>query len=148
MKATSKAHDKQVSLNTNKNYNALQAMKPWASPEDVAAFAKGRGNPRGRGGFPPRGGGRPGNAFSPRNDGFFPGGHQFQNPQLKGNPGRGQYNSPPKFQRNNAPQGQQRHNANSGNPGQNNSGANNNNFNNSYNQKSRPQGKAFRGGGH
>jgi hypothetical protein len=46
VKATSKAHDKQVSLNTNKNYNALQALKPWASSEEIAAYvARGRENP-------------------------------------------------------------------------------------------------------
>jgi hypothetical protein len=39
-----------VALNTNFNYNALQAAKPWASAEEVAAFAnRGRGAPRGRG---------------------------------------------------------------------------------------------------
>ncbi len=51
VKATSRAHDKKVALVTNKNYNALQSVKPWASPDDVSAFNRGRGFPsqRGRG---------------------------------------------------------------------------------------------------
>ncbi len=49
VKATSRAHDKKVALNTSKNYNALQAAKPWASAEEVSTFNRGRGSPRGRG---------------------------------------------------------------------------------------------------
>ncbi len=146
VKATSKAHDKQVSLNTNKNYNALQASKPWASSDDMAAYNRGRGAPRGRGGNQNRGGGGPGNAFFPRNKGFSPGGQQFQGQQRGSNPNRGQFNSPPKFQRNNAQGGQPRGNQHHGNPGPNNTN-NNHGFNGGYQQKPRPQDKAFRGGG-
>jgi hypothetical protein len=63
VKATSRAHDKKVALNTSKNYNALQAAKPWASAEEVAAFNRGRGAPRGRG-VRGRGNSRPGNDWN------------------------------------------------------------------------------------
>jgi hypothetical protein len=49
VKATSRAHDKKIALNTSQNYNALQAAKPWATAEEVAAFSQGRGATRGRG---------------------------------------------------------------------------------------------------
>jgi hypothetical protein len=69
VKATSRAHDKKIALNTNRNYNALQAAKPWASPEEVTAFNRGRGSPPGRG-IRARGGYRPGNDGNPRFDNF------------------------------------------------------------------------------
>jgi hypothetical protein len=51
VKATSQAYDKKVALSMNKNYNALQASKPWASPDDISTFIRGRGfmAQRGRG---------------------------------------------------------------------------------------------------
>jgi hypothetical protein len=51
VKATSRAHDKKVALNTCQNYKALQSTKPWASHDDVSTFNRGRGGPapRGRG---------------------------------------------------------------------------------------------------
>ncbi len=149
VKAASKAHDKQVSLNTNRNLYALQALKPWASSDDLAA-ARGRGFSRGRG-FPSQGGGRPRNDFGPRNDFNSPGGSQFPTNQRGNFQQRGQFNSPPKFQqRGNQPQGQQRNN-NSGSNLQG-GGSNNhnrgNNFNNGgYQNKPRPPNNNFRGGG-
>ncbi len=68
VKATSRAHDKKIALNTNRNYNALQAAKAWASAEEVAAFNRRGGLSRGRGGR-----GRTsfcqGNEWNPRNEG-------------------------------------------------------------------------------
>jgi hypothetical protein len=134
VKATSRAHDKQVSLNTNSNYNMMQATKPWAPAEDVVAFGRGRGSSRGR--TPQgRGGGRSGNGWNPRNN-FNAGGSEHFSPPKPFNRGRGQFPSNPRFQRG-GPQGQQPRN-------------NNNNGNNSsggYPQKSKPQNKSFRGGG-
>jgi hypothetical protein len=63
--ATSRAHDKKVALLTNHNYNALQGAKPWASAEEVAAFTRGRGSPRGRG-VHSRANFRQGNEWNPR----------------------------------------------------------------------------------
>jgi hypothetical protein len=144
VKATSRAHDKQVSLNTNKNYNMMQASKPWASSEDVATFNRGGGAPRGRG-FRGhgggRGGGRPGNDWNPRNN-FNSGGSDSSSPQKQFNKGRGQFNSNPRFQR-----GNQQSNPNRG-PQQ--GGNNNNNGPNNpggFQQKPRSQNKGFRGGG-
>ncbi len=97
VKATSRALDKKIALNTNRNYNALQASKPWASAEEVSTFNQGRGSPRGRG-MRIRGNGRPGNNWNPRNESFNPGGGHYgsnqpnQNFQNRGNfnQGRGQ----------------------------------------------------------
>jgi hypothetical protein len=128
----------------------MQATKPWATPEDVSAFAKGRGGPnRGRGGFQNRNPGRPGNDFVPRNN-SFQGGQQFSGQPRSNNPGRGNFNQPPKPQRGNPQQGQQRPNPGNHNngPGYNNHGNNNNNYNNSgYPNKPKPPNKNFRGGG-
>jgi hypothetical protein len=65
VKATSRAHDKKIALNTSRNYNALQAAKPWATAEDVAAFNRGRGAPRGCG-VRFHGNSQPGNDWNPR----------------------------------------------------------------------------------
>jgi hypothetical protein len=136
VKATSRAHDKKVSLNTSRNYNVLQASKPWAPQEDAAALARGRGAPRGRG-FRGRGGGRPGNETNPRND-FNSGGSDYGASQ-RPNRGRGSFNSNQRFPRGNHQQGQNRNNNNF------NSG---NNTGGSFQQKQRPQNnKSFRGGG-
>jgi hypothetical protein len=74
VKATSRAHDKKVALNTSRNYNAFQAAKPWASADEVATFNRGRGagaqRSRGRG---MRGGFRQGNNSNPRYDNNNPG---------------------------------------------------------------------------
>ncbi len=63
VKANSRAHDKKVALNTSRNYNALQAAKPSASADEVTAFNRGRGSPRGRG-VPNQGGFRQGNEWN------------------------------------------------------------------------------------
>jgi hypothetical protein len=139
VKATSRAHDKQVSLNTNKNYNQMQASKPWASSDDVAAFGRGRGAPRGRG-FRGRSDGRPGNVWNPRNEGYNSGGSDQASPTKTFNKGRGQFNSAPRFQRNGPQQNQQR----GQNQGNNNQGGNNNA---GFSQKARNQNKNFRTGG-
>jgi hypothetical protein len=137
VKATSRAHDKQVSLNTNRNFHLLQAAKPWASSEDTAAFGRGRGSPRGRG-FRGRGG-RPGNDWNPRHDNFNAGGQDNFSPQKPFNQGRGQFNQKSKFQRNPP------------NPNQQRAQNNGNNFisgnSSGYSQKPKPQQKNFRGGG-
>jgi hypothetical protein len=142
VKATSKAHDKQVSLNTNRNYNALQASKPWASPEDMAAAARGRGAPRGRG-FRGRGGGgvgRQGNDWNPRpNNNYNSGGNEHFSPTKQFNQGRGQFNSPNKFPRNN--------NQQQGPPRGQNHGNQHGNQNSGFQQKQRSANKPFRGGG-
>jgi hypothetical protein len=148
VKATSKAHDKQVALNSNRNFNALQAAKPWASAEEVAAFGRGRGGPKGKP-FQNQVGGRPGNDFGPRNNSFGgPGGSRFPTPQRNNNfNNRGNFNAPPKFQRNNPQQqGQQRNN--NANPTNQGNANNSNNFNaGGYQQKPRPPNKNFRNGG-
>jgi hypothetical protein len=134
VKATSRAHDKQVSLNTNKNYNVLQASKPWASSDELAALARGRGASRGRG-FPGRGGGRAGNDWGPRNDKFNAGGTDQFTPPKSFNSGRGHFNHGQKPARGNPQANQQR------NPQQ------NSNNNAGFSQKPRPQNKNFRNGG-
>jgi hypothetical protein len=136
VKATSRAHDKKVALNTNKNYNAMQAAKPWASAEEVLAFNRGRGSPRGRG-VRSRGGFRSGNDGNPRFDNPNPGGTQFG--YQSGNQGfqnRGNFNQFPKNIR-----GNQSNNGGRGNNNPNNSG------NRGFPQKHRPQNRGNRGGG-
>jgi hypothetical protein len=99
VKATSRAHDKKVALNTSRNYNALQASKPWASAEEVSAFNRGRGAPRGRGNRN-RGGYRPGNEWTPRNDNFNSGGGNFGfNQQGQNFPNRGNFSQGQRGQR-------------------------------------------------
>ncbi len=72
VKATSRAHDKKIALLTNRNFNALQAAKPWASADEVTTFNRGRGGPRGRGIARGRGNFR-GNEWTPRYDNSNPG---------------------------------------------------------------------------
>ncbi len=135
VKATSRAHDKKVALNTSFNYNALQASKPWASAEEVSAFNRGRGSPRGRG---PRnrGGFRLGNDWNPRSDNFNPGGGSFgANQQNRGGQNRGSFNQSPRGQRG----GQQFNN----NRGSNNNGNRNSNF---PSKQMRPPNRGARGG--
>jgi hypothetical protein len=147
VKANSKAHDKKISLITSRNYNSLQASKPWAASEDVATFTKGRdaaGGSRGRGqGF--RGQGWSGNKGNPRQEQFNSGGKEY-NRSGSSFRGKGQPN------RQNQPNrgGQQNgsRNFNNGNSGNFNRPNNNNNGNNSgFQQKNRPGNKSFRGGG-
>jgi hypothetical protein len=142
----SKAHDKQVSLNTNYNYNSLQASKPWASPEEVAAFNRGRGA-QGRGRGAPMRGGKPGNDFFPRNNAFSPGGSNYNSAPRQNNGGKGNFNQGQKFQRGNQQQGFQRNNNNSSNNAQNNPGQANKFNNGGFPSKPRPPNKGFRGGG-
>ncbi len=143
VKATSRAHDKKVSLNTNRNYSSLQASKPWASPEEVADFARGRGAPRGRGLRSRGGGGRPGNQWHPRNE-YNARGLEYGMPP-KTNWGRGQFNQTQRFQHN-GPQQQQGPSRNNNNQG--NYGGNSNNANSAFQQKkTRPPNKGFQGGG-
>jgi hypothetical protein len=99
VKATSRAHDKKVALNTSKNYNALQASKPWASAEEVSTFNRGRGSPRGRG-LRTRGSFRTGNEWQPRNDNFNSGGGNFGfNPQSQNFSNRGNFTQGQRGQR-------------------------------------------------
>jgi hypothetical protein len=135
VKATSRAHDKQVALNTNKNYNALQGSKPWASSDEMAALARGRGAPRGRG-FQNRGGVRTGNDWNPRNDKYNSGGADQFTPPKSFNRGRGQFNHGQRPPRGNPQANQQQRN-----PQQ------NNNNNAGFSQKPRQQNKNFRNGG-
>jgi hypothetical protein len=137
VKATSRAHDKQVSLNTNRNYNVLQAGKPWASSEDMAALGRGRGAQRGRN-PQGRGGGRSGNDWNPRGN-FNTGGPENFSPQKPFNRGRGHSQPYNKFPRGAPQTNQPRNNNNNGGNSSNNSGG--------YPQKPRPNNKNFRGGG-
>jgi hypothetical protein len=75
VKATSRAHDKKIALLTNRNFNVLQAAKPWASTEEVAAFNRGRGGggQRGRGTGRGQANPRPGNDWNPRYNNSNPG---------------------------------------------------------------------------
>jgi hypothetical protein len=121
-------------LNTNFNYNSLQASKPWASTEDAAAFARGRGAPRGRG-FRGRNGGRTGNDWNPRNDNSNSGGQDHFSPQKPfKQQGRGSFNPKSKFPKQPQNQHQQR-------------GGGGNNNNAGFQQKPRFPQKNFRGGG-
>jgi hypothetical protein len=100
VKATSRAHDKKIALNTNRNFNALQASRPWASADEVSTFNRGRGSPRGRG---PRSRGnnfRAGNDWNPRNDNNSGGGNfGFNNQQNQNYPNRGSFSQGQKGQR-------------------------------------------------
>jgi hypothetical protein len=150
VKATSRAHDKQVALNTNRNFNTLQSSKPWAVADDNSNFGRGRGaSIRGRGAS--NRGGRPGNESFPRNNNNFSSGGQGYSGQPRTNTagksnfnqqsGRGQRGGPQQ-------QGYQRPNpnANNNNPNQGHPGGN---FNNGgYPSKPRPPNRGFRGGGH
>jgi hypothetical protein len=132
-------------LLTNKNYNALQATRPWAPSEDVATFNRSRDGSRGRG-QRPRDQGRPGNDWNPRNEQYNSGGKEFNSPGQ--GRGRGQPNCLFQQQRgnfnNNAPHNFNNLNNNNANRGGGSSGSNNSNFQ----QKSRPpNNKNFRGGG-
>jgi hypothetical protein len=144
VKATSKAHDKQVSLNTNRNFNQLQASKPWASPDEVAAFNRGKGA-QGWGRGTPMRGGRPGNDFFPRNNMLSPGGSNYNPAQRPNNGGKNNFNQAQKPQRGNHHQGFQR--PNNSNNAPNNQGQGNNFNSGGYQSKPRPPNKSFRGGG-
>lgn len=133
IKATSRAHDKKVALNTNQNFKALQATKPWASAEEVLIFNRGRGSLRGRG-MRNRGTGRPGNDWNPRHENFNPGGGQYSANQ-----------SNPNFQnRGNFNQGRGQRGGQHPNSGR---GSNNNNCNQGFPKKSSgPPNRGARGG--
>jgi hypothetical protein len=140
VKATSRAHDKKVALNTSKNYNALQASKPWASPDEISTFNKGRGFPAGRGrGLHMRGSPRSGNVWNPRADNFNSGGSDYGTQNQKNFNARGGRGS---FPNNNKSQRGQPSNQfagyNSGNQGNRAQG---------FQQKPKTQNKGFRGGG-
>jgi hypothetical protein len=114
VKATSRAHDKKIALNTNKKYNALLAAKPWASPDEVAMFNRGRGAPRGRGPRT-RGGFGQGNGWNPRFDNNS-GGNQFgASGSNQGFGNRGNFNQSQKNQRGNPNNNRPNNNNPSGN---------------------------------